>query len=169
MISDPMLRTRLHAFTLLELTIALLLVSLLSGFAYYAFGTFSRHTQSRQQQKQEQYGLDLLVHRLKVDCAQSDSIGYQDLQLYFTDSTGQIRYEFTDDYILRSQYELRTDSFYIAAEAPIVQYEQQKGTLTGLVKHIDLILYFRDNTIPLNLEKTYSSQQLIQALSPSVL
>lgn len=160
-----MQRIRLKAFTLLELTIALLLVAVLSGFAYYIFNTFNRHSLLKQQQKQEQYSLDLLIHRLKIDCAQADSIGYRDQHLYFSDSLGQIDYHFSDELVLRQQYQLRTDSFHIATAHPVVQYVQKKKVTTGLVQQADITLYFKGESLPLQLQKTYSAQQIIQALT----
>lgn len=161
-----MTKNRLHAFTLIELTIALLLVALLSGIAYSVFSTFHGHTQQRQWQKQERYSLDLLIHRLKIDCAQADSISGSDQSIYFTDSLGQVEYTFGEQFVLRQQYRLRTDTFHIGSDTPQLEYIQKKKVRTGLVQQIDLNLYFKDRTLPIHLQKNYSSEQILEALNP---
>lgn len=153
-------RHQLAAFTLLEVTIAMLLVAILSAFAYYAFSTFNRLLSDQQIKKRDQYSVDLFRHRIKVDSYRADSIFLDQAVLRLKDSVGYIDYTFLDSLILREQYALRTDSFLISYDIPQYDFVTSGDFESNLIQSYTIPLQIDDKTVPLHIYKQYSSLQL---------
>lgn len=156
----PYRRPQLAAFTLLEVTIAMLLVAILSAFAYYAFSTFTRLLSDQQVQKKDHYAFDLFRHRMKIDSYEADSIFLDQDMLRLKDSVGYINYTFLDSLILREQYALRTDSFFMSYGAPQYNYVTNGNFESDLIQSYTIPLQINGKTVPLHIYKQYSSLQL---------
>lgn len=154
--------SKLASFTLLETTIAMLLVAILGAFAYYAFGTFADLSRQEQLKKRDKYTVELLLYQLQRDWEQAESITYDNRQITLRDTLGMIRYDMTDSLILRHQYALRTDSFYVHAELPVVATVQRDSLSTDLVDGLTMNLIFEDKLIPVSLRKRYAAIQIMQ-------
>lgn len=158
-------RHQLAAFTLLEVTIAMLLVAVLSAFAYYSFSTFNRLLSDQRVKKNDYYTFDLFRHRMKVDSYYADSIFLDQNILRIKDSAGYINYTFSDSLILREQYALRTDSFFISCGDPEYEFVKKKNHESILIQSYTIPLRLDNKNQPLHVHKNYSSQQLTGALS----
>lgn len=157
-------KLRLKSFTLIEVTISMLLVSILSAFIYYTFTTFNGLLSDQQIKKMAQYEFDMLCHRLQWDSHHTNSMELQDNMLRMYDSLGTIDYIFREDHVLREQYQLRTDTFFVATPAPVFQTQQAGTPLDNFVNSYVVSLTFQDNTVQVPLQKAYSAQQLIDGL-----
>lgn len=160
----PYRRHQLAAFTLLEVTIAMLLVAILSAFAYYAFSTFTHLLSDQQVQKKDHYSFDLFRHGMKVDSYHADSIFLDQDILRFKDSIGYIDYTFLDSLILREQYALRTDSFFMSYGSPQYEFVKKGNFESDLIQSYTIPLQIDDKTVPLHIHKHYSSLQLTGAI-----
>jgi prepilin-type N-terminal cleavage/methylation domain-containing protein len=154
-------KKRLAAFTLLEITIAMLLVAILSGFAYYAFQIFVQLSQTQQIKKREKYSLEQFIARIETDWSRADSIGYTDNVLILQDTIGQIQFSLVDTLILREQYGLRIDTFYFSLQNIQTQVLQKQEAEIGYLQSLNAEIRFEDKVIPLQLFKTYSAEQLL--------
>lgn len=151
------------AFTLLEITIAMLLVAVLSGFAYFALRTFTQVAQTQQVKKRDKYAFELLMSQLSTDWDKADNIAYQSNQLLFLDSVGTIQYNLEDSLILRHQYDLKTDSFFLEINTIEMEILQVADFQTELLQRFNALIKFENKEIPLALQKTYSAKQIIES------
>lgn len=153
---------KLQAFTILEITITMLIVSILSAFVYYAVQSFTHLLNEQQVKKWHQYEFDLLCHQLRWDSYQSDSIRTADEGgLSFIDSLGIIDYHFLDSTVLRTQYALRTDTFHVRAEFPAKTMALHLPEEAHLITSFELPLVLDQKQVYLPIRKVYSAKQLI--------
>lgn len=159
-------KNKLKAFTILEITLTMLIVSILASFVYYAFHTFSNMLTEQQQKKRAELDFDLFCDRIRWDSYQSDSIKIQqEYILSFQDSLGVIEYQFLDDMILRTQHAIRTDTFNIQSGLPLITEIHSGHPENNLVVAFELPLVDNDQTaLPLAVTKLYSARQLMGEL-----
>lgn len=160
-------RLRLKAFTLIEITISMLLVSILSAFIYYTFTTFNALLADQQQRKMAQYEFDMLCHRIQWDGHHASSMELQNNTLRMQDSLGTIDYIFMEDQVLREQYQLRTDTFFVAVPTPVYQTRTVGMPKDNFMDSYVVSLSFQDHTVQVPLQKAYSAEQLIDGLTSS--
>lgn len=154
---------KLQSFTLLEITIAMLLVAILSAFAYYAFQTFLNISTQEQHKKRDRYMVELFFSRMTADWANAEHIGYSEGELRIRDTVGEINYRMQDSLILREQYALQTDSFFLRLSVQEVQWLQKEGFQTPLLQNLLGFVYFKGQTIPIELTKSYSATQILNS------
>jgi|GEM_PF-5874160 len=160
-------KTKLRAFTILEITVTMLIVSILASFIYYAFHTFSNILTEQQQKKRAEHDFDLFCDRVRWDSYQADSIKIQEEYiLSFQDSLGIIEYQFLDDMVLRTQYTIKTDTFNVQAGFPLITEYHNGLQENNLVMAFELPLVTNDQTMLfLAVKKVYSARQLMGELS----
>jgi len=157
-------KNKLPAFTLMELTIAMLIAAVLLGLAFRVLGGFTTLFSEQQRQKTEGYEQDLLPHRLRQDFFRADSVLYGEPQLELYDSIGVIRYTFADTVVLRDQYALRTDTFRMQHELPVVYYVGRGSSSTNKVSDMVWTIVTDEKFIPLHFSKSYAATELIDEL-----
>lgn len=155
-------KVNLRAFTLLEITVAMLLVALLSGFAYYALHTFANLSQYQQTKKRDKYSLELLLSRIEADWYLADSLAYRDNEMLFKDTIGIIQYTFEDSLILRNQYQLRTDSFMMTMNVSAIQNLHKDDFETSYLQYFKGTIFYEGKGFPIELQKEYAADQIIQ-------
>lgn len=154
---------KLQAFTLLEITIAMVLVAIIAGFAYYALNTFAHLAIDQQIKKRDKYQVELLMHRLSTDWNQAETISYDDNVLLMNDSLGAISYTFLDSLILRNQYKLRIDSFYLKIEIINTETLAKNNYDSRLIKCIHAAIHLNNKNIPIELYKEYAAYQILNS------
>lgn len=154
-------KNKLPAFTLMELTIAMLIAAVLLGLAFRVLGGFTTLFGQQQREKLKKYEQDLLPHRLRQDFFKADSILYGESELELYDSTGVVRYTFADTVVLRDQYALRTDTFRIRHEQPVIHYVQKGRTTTNKVSDMAWSIFMDEKFIPLYFSKPYAATELM--------
>lgn len=154
-------KIKIKAFTFVEITIAMLLVAIIAGFAYFMLNTFIQASKKQQDFKQKKYSLELLLHRLHVDWTNAESIHFDNHTLILQDSIGTIQYVFSDSLILRDQYTLRQDSFAFITQDIYTEHIDSPNEGNQLITKIHIQLAYANKLFPIELNKVYSATQLL--------
>ncbi|MCD0487360.1 prepilin-type N-terminal cleavage/methylation domain-containing protein [Pedobacter sp. MC2016-14] len=155
---------KLAAFTLLEVTIAMLLISIVLGITYTAYRLVSR-SYVTYAQKQERLATFLTADKLlRQDFLQAKGI------VKLADGTakgleletpqGLITYQFAEAYLLRDQHALRIDTFKLAVKAPGLFFEGEPAEADGKVDQLHFETQLEGAALILNYKKLYSAQDL---------
>lgn len=155
---------RVAAYTILEMTIAMLLAAITIGITYTAFSMIGQ-SYKRFDKDNEEHASFVLVDKLIQKDIQGAVLVSSTLEgIDIKDSKGNISYIFTADYILRDQYQVSQDTFYIPNHDLSVFFENEEVTMEG--RPVDHIAFFADlNSLqfPIVYHKQYSATELIQS------
>ncbi len=160
-----MSKQRVKAFTILEVTITMLIAAVLIGITYTTYSIVFRSYSSFNHQNQEMAMLVRLDQWLKKDFARADSIQKDTAGIILNGAGRHIKYTFDPDFIIRT--ETKSDTFQLKTETVTASFEnlpvtevstdQEHNRLDDLV--LDIV--FRDEKIPYHYHKLYSSANLI--------
>ncbi|UIR54618.1 prepilin-type N-terminal cleavage/methylation domain-containing protein [Sphingobacterium sp. SRCM116780] len=153
---------RLKAFTLMEISIALLISAICIGMAFYMFQFFQQLYLKQQQDKQARFAFSLLQHLIKKDLAQANAAYYAENQLQLVDSLGSIRYTFDQQHILRDHYQQHTDTFNLHLIAVEGKYIEPTPPSSTCIDQLQLRVDFEKSTHTFIFEKKYAATQLMQ-------
>lgn len=153
---------KIAAFTLMEVTIAMLIAAIAIGITYTAYhiisGTYQNYTK-----KQESLSAYTAADKLlKTDFMLSKAIvkTTEGLQLEF--ESGQVIYNFKDGKIVRDQFGLRTDTFDLAVTDVQFQFEKEEAIEADTVDQLSFQSKLEGENIPQVYIKRYSAQQLFK-------
>ncbi len=165
---------KIPAFTLMEVTIAMLLTSLVIGITYTAYRLVSR-SYVDYVHKQEIMATFLTADKLlKQDFSQARRIirSGENVEhstdaddrggLQIETDAGIIRYVFTPGYLLRDQFALRVDTFKITIKAPVFFFENVPAENGTLIDQVHFETRLEGAPLTLNYKKTYSAQDLFE-------
>lgn len=154
---------RLRAYTLLELTIAMVITAICFGIGYRLVATFQRIWVTQQEQKLRDYSLNRSYKLLWNDLDRAGSVqGHAD-GFVLSDSIGDIHYTWQDSLLLREQYGLRLDTLPVVVSAwEVVEME----FAPDLVGQIRLEVRHGQQELGLSLSKTYSAEELLSLNRP---
>lgn len=153
------MRIRYKAFTLLEMTIAMLIAAVCMGIAFYVLRTFSQMGEAQQREKQAAFQLQLFQHRMQKEFLEADQIRFVDNALMLDRDIGQTRYVFLDSAVIRSQQDIPTDTLYGQPEQLTVEYI--KNLRQEVVEVCLFELQTENERYPFVLQKEYSAENLI--------
>jgi Tfp pilus assembly protein PilE len=157
---------RVNGFTIIEVTIAMLLTALAVGITYTVYSIVIKSYNAFSTRNANISTLVSLDHVIRRDFDRADTV--------FKDSTGVTvkwkdgfaRYAFLPDEILRQTE--RTDTFKVQSQNCVTAYgglpieELQPQLEQNRVDELRFTLIFENDTIPCHYVKTYSSADLIQ-------
>ncbi|TYR36312.1 type II secretion system protein [Sphingobacterium phlebotomi] len=153
------IRIRYSAFTLLEMTIAMLIAAICMGIAFYVLRTFTQMGEAQQREKQAAFGLQLFQHRMQREFLEADYVRFADNTLVLDRDIGQTRYVFLDSTVIRSQQDIPTDTLYGQPEYLTVEYI--KNLRQEIVEVCQFELQTENKRYPFVLRKVYSAENLI--------
>jgi len=153
--------SRLKAFTLIEITIAMLIAAVVIGLGYYTLQLFTRLSLEHQQQKGERFQVELLQHLLQRDFDRAQAIYLEEDVLAMLDSSGTIYYTLSLEHILRQQYNIRTDTFDIKSVQTEGIFSGPRLPAPNLIDGLHLQLQQRGDKSTLVLRKEYTAQELM--------
>src|SRR5690606_3847492 len=154
-----MIRTRYKAFTLLEMTIAMLIAAICMGIAFYVLSTFSQMSEAQQREKQTAFQLQLFHHRMQKEFLEADEIRFFGNALILDRRNGQVQYTFLDAALARSQQGIATDTLYGHPATLLVEYVQNLPQ--EVVEVCQFELQMQNGHYPFVLRKEYSAENLI--------
>lgn len=149
---------RLKSFTIVELSVTLLISGIVIGIAYYAYSLFLN--QYRKQEAKSSFLREyLLVQKtIQTDIDQSESITNLGSSLMFRKvKDSKVIYNFANDFIYRETLS-GTDTFRIK------KTEYHFSTVnenSDLISEIQIVFDLKLGKLQANFKKTYSAQQLI--------
>lgn len=154
---------RVAAYTILEMTIAMLLAAITIGITYTAFSMIGQSYKRFDKDNKEHASFVLVDKLLQKDIQGAVLVSSTLEGIDIRDSNGSISYKFTVDYILRDQYEISRDTFHIPNRDMRVLFENEEIRTEGLpVDHIAFFVTLNSREFPLVYHKYYSSTELIQ-------
>ena len=118
-----MINKRIQAFTILEVTITMLIASVLIGFTYMAYSIVIKSYGSFNQKNQDMAVLVRLDEWLKKDFAHAEIIQKDTAGIVLNSAGHQIKYQFDPDFIVRAEF--RTDTFKVKTATVTTSFEDQ--------------------------------------------
>jgi type II secretory pathway component PulJ len=155
-------RKKIPAFTLMEVTIAMLIAAIAIAMTYTAYRIISG-TYSSYAKKQDRVAAFSLADRLlKNDFLGADHIIKTTEGVDFKSGNGLISYQFKDSLMLRSQHVLQTDTFKFPLKTVCLTFENMEAEVATEVDQLEYETSLEAQPITLTYKKRYSSQNLFK-------
>ena len=161
-----MVKQKVKAFTILEVTITMLITALLIGITYTSYSIIVKSYHSFTAKNEELAVLATLDHLLKRDFEQAEAVFKNQDGIVLLSDSKTLKYEFKPDYIIRSG--IRIDTFKMQTQDVNSMFENvplnevQETEEQNRVDELSFILIFQNEKIPYHYYKLYSSVNLIQ-------
>ncbi|WP_158800289.1 type II secretion system protein J [Pedobacter sp. L105] len=154
------LQRKVPAFTIVEVTIAMLIAGIVIAITYTAYrvvsGTYLDYTK-----KQDRVAVLSVVDKLlKKDFLDASQITRSVNGLQLNSVNGTVAYEFAAAYVLRRQLSLPADTFKIPVKISSFAFEHQEAAEGTTVDQLDLQTSLEGEEISLLYTKKYSAQNL---------
>ncbi|MDT3403747.1 PulJ/GspJ family protein [Mucilaginibacter terrae] len=157
------MKGKLNAFTIMELTVAMLISAIVVAVAYTALvlmGNVYRNYHTHQTELAVIMRLDQLLRR---DFTRSDAAFLYNDSMHFTVDSQQISYAFAADKIIRKS--LITDTFKLEGNKPVYLLEGnvlQVTKDTAVIDEMHFEIRYQKNELPYHYKKVFSSTQLFR-------
>lgn len=157
---------KVPAFTILEITVTMMLAAIVIGIAYTAFSIVSKGYGSYNVKSREMATVLRLNELLAKDFKRADMVLKDTAGLSFQAINGVVKYDFTNEYVLRRAAIIDTfklqikDASFSFENMPVdsISDEEELNRVDALTFN----LLFRDEKIPYHYYKQYSSVNLLQ-------
>ena len=160
---------KLKAYTLLEITVAMLVASLVISVTYTAYGIIDRSYRRYMETQDKVAELQMLDRALRQDFLRATLIHGEGNSVTFSDSSGRTSYLFDEHYIIRSR--TGQDTFRLRAGQLLLQFKSlplatadapgDNAPGTGaLLDELSFTLLENEGEIYYHYHKQYSSENL---------
>lgn len=156
------LNKKIPAFTLMEVTIAMLIAAIAIGVTFTAYRIVSGSYIGFSKKQEELAGFARLDQLLKKDFVQAERIVKSTDGLVVQMETGLIRYELAEGFVLRDQFSLRTDTFKLPVTKSGFFFEQGAVGEGAMIDQFTFETSVQGQTVPLHYHKLYSAQDLFK-------
>ena len=167
-----MQRHKIRAFTILEVVISMLITAIVIAITYTSYSIISKSYGAFNDKNKMMADYALLDHLLRRDVAQAAFIQKDAEGIALTTSNKNVKYTFSNDYIIRQS--IRTDTFKFISQN-VQLYFEHKPLLTlsdtleqNRVDEISFDLLYRNEKIPYHYQKAYSSENLINRVPDAI-
>jgi hypothetical protein len=160
-----MITKRIPAFTMMEVTIAMLLSTIVIGITYTVFSIITRSYHSYNLKHEEMATVLRLDELLQKDFDRAEIVLKDTDGIAMQNKDGLTRYRFYGDYILRVG--LSTDTFKVKNDSVITSFESQvissveRSAEQNRLDELDIQFTLQKEKIPYYYRKIYSSENLI--------
>jgi prepilin-type N-terminal cleavage/methylation domain-containing protein len=157
---------RVKAFTIMEVTVVMMIAAILMGITYTAYTIVSKSYLSFNTKNTEMAEVEVLDKLLKRDFDQAGVIQKTTSSILITNTGQTIQYLFTPDFIIRTAG--ITDTFKVKTDSLITSFEGQPVEEAGpseeqnRLDELSFTLVYQNENIPCHYHKQYSSANLIQ-------
>lgn len=160
------MRTKLAAFTMVELIAVMILSGLIFSMAMLVLNIIQEQEKHQTRQHEEVLEIEQLSGLLKKDAYNSKGIWVENQQLFFDYETYNINYHFKDENICRSivNTSTHTDTFRLPSLV-FKTYWQSQEVRIGKVDVIEMTTNFFGQNLNLFIAKDYDYKTLIKAES----
>ena len=161
-----MSKRRVKAFTILEVTIVMMITSLLIGITYTSYSIIVKSYLSFTEKNKDQTVLTNLDYLLRRDFEQANIIRKEPDGVSLQRESGIIKYQIKPEYILREG--IRTDTFKVETQDLSTLFENvpindvQTIDEQNRIDELQFTLIYKNDQIPCYYHKLYSSSNLIQ-------
>lgn len=156
------LNKKVPAFTLMEVTIAMLIAAIAIAITYTAYRIVSRSYLDYKRKQEKTADLMVIDQRLRSDFESAKRITKSLQGIIIEQSGGKINYVFSKDLIIRDQFTLRTDSFKMSLNNIHYLFERQDKEAGAILDELELSIQADGQPMPLSYKKQYSSQDLFE-------
>ncbi|KQR70894.1 hypothetical protein [Pedobacter sp. Leaf176] len=155
------MRKKIKAYTLMEVTIAMLLSAICISICYSAYGIIGSYYRTFQLKNETADAALSLRHVLEKDFLKSKLVLSTDSGLMMQQDSSTILYTFREKAILRELPELHTDTFKISYSGLQFFFEGEILEQKDTVDRMDLeILLDKAAVAKIRVEKKYSAENL---------
>jgi Tfp pilus assembly protein PilE len=161
-----MTRYKVQAFTIMEVTITMLIAAILIAVTYTSYSIVIKSYNSFTNKNNDMAVLVSLDHVLKRDFEQSRVILKDSAGFSFRKDSALVRYEFSADYIVRKA--TRIDTFKVQNQDVSASFENvpllelQTTAEQNIIDELDFAIQYQKEEINYHYHKTYSSENLIE-------
>jgi len=161
-------KNRIPAFTIMELTVAMLISAIAIGLMYSAYAIISKSYLSFVDRNSKTSTLALLDRRLNRDIDKAEIICRDSNTVTMRSNKDTVIYRFLADRVIRQK--LLADTFKISTESFITSFESvpvdgnQSNTGEKKIDDLQIVLLTDEQKIPYHYHKSYSSVNLFQPL-----
>lgn len=158
-----MSKKRINAYTLMEVTVAMLLAAVCISICYTAYGLIGNYFREFQSRNAVTQDILLLNRALDHDFANARYLVRTDDGIRVESSAQQISYVFSTDAVLRKVVYLRTDSFKFRAVDVSFVFMNREANVMDTVDQVSFSLDLQGSgKIPVTKWKRYSAQDLLR-------
>lgn len=156
------LHIKTKGFTIIELSIVMLMAALISSLAYEGYTFFVKQFYTYTRTSAEMQNMRQCLHLLKKDIQTCERVYANGQSMECIKKVQTTRYDFTNDtYLLRTQGE-RTDTFHIAVTETRFLFRQQPISAENTVMdEAHLVTTFKNAEHEIVLKKQYSNKNLM--------
>jgi prepilin-type N-terminal cleavage/methylation domain-containing protein len=157
---------RVKAFTIIEMTVAMLISAIVIAFTYTAYSILSKSYAMFVNKNRDMETIIQLDRLLRKDFSKAASIYRTENGLTLKDSSSMVSYEMNESGIIRKG--IVPDTFKVQISQPLATFENRPiatsvdDSSANLIDDFSFILLFRNEKIPYHYHKSYSSANLIQ-------
>lgn len=157
---------KVNGFTIMEVTITMLVAGLLIGMAYAMYSVIYKSYGSFNRRNTEVTILTTLDGVLERDFDRADSVR-KDTDGISLDSRGRhIAYKFEPNYIIRADG--KADTFQLKAETITASFEQKPAAGLNKIDELAFTIIYQNAKIPFHFYKSYSSVDLFKQTNHAV-
>ncbi len=154
------LKKKLPAFTLMEVTIAMLIAAIVIAITFTTYRVVSGSYFNFNRKQEKVAMLTTIDKLLKQDFIKAKSIVKTADGVFFEINDGIVTYSFKDSYILRDQFSLGIDTFKLQVNDLNCSFENEVAEEGQEVDLLSFKTQLDGDLIPLQYLKLYSAQDL---------
>ena len=159
---------KIKAFSILEVTIAMLLAGITITIAFTAYSMISR-SYRQYDEKNKLISLSMQLNKLlQKDLLEGEMVLQAEEGILVRGKQGSIRYSFHPDFIVRDQYELQVDTFKIRNQDLKCFFEERESVFEGLADKITFTTFTDGKAVSQVFLKQYSSEDLMRAANTNL-
>lgn len=152
---------KIKAYTLMEVTVAMLLSAICISICYTAYGLIGDYYRVFHQKNQVADQVLFLRHALEKDFLKSSMILKQENGFELQVDTTKIIYAFDEQSIVRKYGVVRIDTFKLATKELLTLFEGKEGLAQDTIDEVHLKIFLDQQTLTnIQLHKLYSAKDL---------
>lgn len=153
--------TRLRAFTVIELMVALVLTALAISFVYAGLRFVQRQSNGLTQQLTGFEEFNRLHTALQADAIQADEIWYSEHGIDFHSPLRTVRFAPLDTVCIRQVSGLTTDTFHIRVDSIACWFlNENRHGAPGPIDEASIHVALQGHPLPITLRKAYDAHTL---------
>jgi len=157
---------QVKAFTIMEMTVAMLISAVVIAFTYTAYSILSRSYITFVRKNNDMEAIIQLDRLFRKDVSRAAAVYRTENGIALKDSSNTISYEINEIGVIRKA--IVSDTFKVQVSQSLATFENRPiatsadDTGANLIDDFSFTLLFRNEKIPYHYHKTYSSANLIQ-------
>lgn len=152
---------KLKAFTILEVTVAMIIAAVCIGIAYSAYSIMKQSYLQYDSKNKKIAEIVLLEKLLKKDFSEANRIIRTETGFAVNSDKQDVSYRINELSILRTQNSVRTDTFNVAVKDLAMLFTGSPSRVGEPVDKLEVKAVFEDQPFEVVFSKTYSSADLI--------